>query len=311
MHTSWPKIRTFKDTVAWATRNNVGKTRFEGRVKIHGTNASVVHTRDGEILAQSRSRIITPEDDNYGFAAFVKEREDYFRKFVPAGKVLFGEWAGPGVQQKVASSQAPHRFFATFALVDPEARTRANVSLPDPEKRVIDVPVTYTLDVDFKSRASIAQAKQSIYEATMAVEAEDPLMKAVFGISGIGEGLVWTPEEPDWKREGSSDFPLTFKSKGDQHAATAKKVSAPKMADDALGIFAEQAVQARALQAVAEAAGGEYDVRKTGDVIRWMVKDVTEEEQEAIRQGGWAQKDVSRAVGNTTAAWYREVASRL
>ena len=40
--------------------------------KIDGTNACVVVTPDGTVLAQSRSRFITPEDDNFGFAAWVQ-----------------------------------------------------------------------------------------------------------------------------------------------------------------------------------------------------------------------------------------------
>ena len=36
--------------------------------KIDGTNAQVTITEDGDIFAGSRSRWITPEDDNYGFA---------------------------------------------------------------------------------------------------------------------------------------------------------------------------------------------------------------------------------------------------
>jgi ATP-dependent RNA circularization protein (DNA/RNA ligase family) len=36
--------------------------------KIDGTNAQVVITEDGQVLAGSRTRFITPEDDNYGFA---------------------------------------------------------------------------------------------------------------------------------------------------------------------------------------------------------------------------------------------------
>ncbi len=37
--------------------------------KIDGTNAQVVVTEDGEVRAGSRSRWITPEADNFGYAA--------------------------------------------------------------------------------------------------------------------------------------------------------------------------------------------------------------------------------------------------
>ena len=48
--------------------------------KIDGTNACVV-IKDGDIVGvQSRKRFITPEDDNYGFAAWVEENRDELLK---------------------------------------------------------------------------------------------------------------------------------------------------------------------------------------------------------------------------------------
>lgn len=62
--------------------------------KIHGTNAQVI-VADGQVLCGSRTRFITPEDDNFGFAKFVHENKD---AFIALGEgVYFGEWAGPGI----------------------------------------------------------------------------------------------------------------------------------------------------------------------------------------------------------------------
>jgi hypothetical protein len=36
--------------------------------KIDGTDAQVIVTDDGEVYAGSRTRLITPENDNFGFA---------------------------------------------------------------------------------------------------------------------------------------------------------------------------------------------------------------------------------------------------
>jgi hypothetical protein len=41
--------------------------------KLDGTNAAVHVTDDGAVYAASRTRWITPEDDNYGFARWVHE----------------------------------------------------------------------------------------------------------------------------------------------------------------------------------------------------------------------------------------------
>ena len=44
--------------------------------KIDGTNAQIFITEDGQIRAGSRTRWITPADDNFGFAAWVEEHRD-------------------------------------------------------------------------------------------------------------------------------------------------------------------------------------------------------------------------------------------
>lgn len=66
------------------------------RGKFQGVTAS-----DGTrylIGAQSRKRLITPEDDNYGFAAWVWENADSLVEVLGEGR-HFGEWWGAGIQR--------------------------------------------------------------------------------------------------------------------------------------------------------------------------------------------------------------------
>jgi len=64
--------------------------------KIDGTNACVVVSDDGlEIGAQSRNRLISPGNDNYGFAAWVQEHKDILLRLGPGHH--FGEWWGKGI----------------------------------------------------------------------------------------------------------------------------------------------------------------------------------------------------------------------
>lgn len=65
--------------------------------KIDGTNAQVCISPEGEVRAGSRNRWITPESDNYGFAAWVKENETELRLLGPGRH--FGEWWGRGIQR--------------------------------------------------------------------------------------------------------------------------------------------------------------------------------------------------------------------
>lgn len=57
--------------------------------KIDGTNAQVVVGEDGSVRAGSRKRWITPEDDNFGFAAWVRRNEEELRELGPGQH--FGE----------------------------------------------------------------------------------------------------------------------------------------------------------------------------------------------------------------------------
>lgn len=67
--------------------------------KIDGSNACVIVTEDGQVAAQSRSRVITPETDNHGFAAWVAKNEDVLRNLLGHG-YHFGEWFGSGIQKR-------------------------------------------------------------------------------------------------------------------------------------------------------------------------------------------------------------------
>jgi hypothetical protein len=66
--------------------------------KIDGTNAQVHVLDDGSVLAGSRSRYITPEDDNFGFARWVYDHADQLRELGPGRH--FGEWWGSGIQRR-------------------------------------------------------------------------------------------------------------------------------------------------------------------------------------------------------------------
>ena len=75
--------------------------RFTGPIviseKIDGTNACVVIEGD-EIAAQSRTRIITPEKDNHGFARWVYANKEALIAVLGDGR-HYGEWWGNGIQR--------------------------------------------------------------------------------------------------------------------------------------------------------------------------------------------------------------------
>jgi RNA ligase-like protein len=67
--------------------------------KIDGTNAQVIVTEEGEVLAGSRTRLIQPgkTTDNFGFAGWVEANKQELLKLGPGRH--FGEWWGLGIQR--------------------------------------------------------------------------------------------------------------------------------------------------------------------------------------------------------------------
>lgn len=60
------------------------------------------------VAAQSRSRFITPEDDNFGFARWVQENADDLINLGPGHH--FGEWWGAGIQRGYGLPKGEKRF---------------------------------------------------------------------------------------------------------------------------------------------------------------------------------------------------------
>lgn len=77
--------------------------------KIDGTNAQVFITEDGEMYTGSRTRVITPEDDNFGFAAWAMERKaDLVYQLGPG--CHYGEWWGHKIQRGYGLPKGDRRF---------------------------------------------------------------------------------------------------------------------------------------------------------------------------------------------------------
>lgn len=66
--------------------------------KIDGTNAAISIDDFGYFYVQSRTRIITPDDDNFGFAKWAYANKDWLIETLGPG-LHFGEWWGLGIQR--------------------------------------------------------------------------------------------------------------------------------------------------------------------------------------------------------------------
>lgn len=77
--------------------------------KIDGTNALVAVGEDGTVRAGSRTRWITPGDDNFAFAAWVEKNADALRGLGPG--FHYGEWWGAGIQRRYGLTEKRFSLF--------------------------------------------------------------------------------------------------------------------------------------------------------------------------------------------------------
>ncbi len=78
--------------------------------KLDGTNAQIVFDEYGDILCGSRKRVITPDDDNYGFARWAYDRAESLFDLLGEGR-HYGEWWGQGIQRRYGMDKKAFSLF--------------------------------------------------------------------------------------------------------------------------------------------------------------------------------------------------------
>jgi hypothetical protein len=112
--------------------------------KIDGTNAQVTVLEDGRVLAGSRNRWITPEQDNFGFARWVAEHADELRAGLGIGS-HYGEWWGSGIQRRYGLSEKRFSLFDVARWHSTQNQDQPIVDVPD--SRCIEAPCCHVVPV--------------------------------------------------------------------------------------------------------------------------------------------------------------------
>jgi hypothetical protein len=353
----WPDIEQYRSTVhnvvhsahyigkdengdpIYDKTRNSPTLKFEGTVKLHGTNAAVCFGYDNEEWCQSRENIITVEKDNAGFAMFVNNNKQVFQDItnavallrdIPVEKLLnedvaiYGEWCGKGIQDTVAITQLP-RMFVIFgiAFVNSEGKktylTRQQVEATIGWKRwgsgsefnpaaeditgkgrifsIYDFP-SFQVTIDFNKPHEF---QNGLNDMTAQVEAECPVAKA-FGVSGLGEGIVWRCIE-----EGYEDSGYWFKVKGDKHSGSKVKMNATVDVERINNIHAlcetlsHTGRLAQMYQKVFDTLnGGQPDIKRMGEFIKAVMADILKEELDTIAASGFTTKDITGPISKIT-----------
>lgn len=317
-HVSWGSIELLHNVVRTVTHlNELGRAfpvvEYRAKVKLHGSNCAVQVTEAG-IVAQSRTALLTPESDYKGFATWTKAHEAYFAQLSP-GIVVFGEWCGPGVEKGMAISQARRKVFAVFAVqvagrvvYEPDAVRALVPAAGAPEDLYVLPWEGAAITIDYGARASLDAVAAELNDRVATVEREDPWVKQVFGISGLGEGLVFYPTRLDGGAPPVDPEPLAqlmFKAKGEKHRTagtrTAVQVDASVVAsvDELVSLMVTEARLQQGLAAV-----GGRDPRLTGKFLAWIAADVRKESVAELEASGLTWAQVDKPVQVRARAWF-------
>lgn len=351
MFQAWPDIANFHNLRKWTKQfpevilNKLPflSIPYRAKVKLDGTNAAVHVKCNGEVLAQSRERMITPgkNTDNFGFATWVKENEESFKKLLPVDNkfitkdglvlddiVIFGERCGNAIQNRCSISKIDKKIFAIFNILYIFKDTSGTKSYSyhyDPlEIRLIlrncgDIPDTYiipwykdfSVNIDFSKQAEELQLElDKINQEVLEVEACDPWVKETFGIEGLGEGLVLYPMVNDYDLFNS----LLFKAKGEKHNTVNQKKPAQVNADVAKSVdeFVNMVLtEARLEQGVSVLKLNDFNQKGTGPFLQWVVKDVQKETSAELEAANLTFDQVKKAISDKARSWYLEQGKKL
>ena len=303
-------VLDYKRTVGEDIKHPV--VTYRGKVKLDGTNAAI-RIVDGVVAAQSRSRIVTPEDDNYGFAAFVETLKPWLANlaYLPGGDhTIYGEWCGKGIQKRCSVSKCD-RMFVVFSMTtagkkysDPELILNGLGPLPE----TVHVLPWYgeSITVDYGSQESIDFAVNLMCDYVAHVEKCDPWVESNFGHKGIGEGLVYYPINADYENLPDG-IDLMFKAKGEEHKNVIQLkpvISDPEKVANVDAFCDKFVTENRLSQGLTELGITVPSTKDTGAFLKWFGNDVKSESADELEVSGLTWSDVSKKVSTNARNWF-------
>ena len=317
------------------------KVTFSGSVKLHGTCSTVCFNPKGELWFQSRERILSYESDNAGFCTWGKQFTDVwkyiYKTLCTSYRVehdncyIYGEYCCSSIQNNVALCKIKEKKFGIFKLVFVKSEfnmvTRTIdgvVQEPIEEETFIETVIDMVpwhdyingllsnvfvidaivppvlLEIDF-NEPHLVQNK--LLELALAVEAECPVGR-YFGVSGIGEGMVFTCLD-------MNNIPK-FKVKGKLHSSSSVKelrelTEAEITSKAGVADFVEYAcTENRMKQGVDKLVemGLPIIIQSMGKYLAWVGGDVLAECADTLIASGIERKDVMPKVSEKAKNWF-------
>ena len=303
---------------------------FTGTVKLHGCNGGV---RLPLCLAQSRERFLTIEEDNYGFALFVSHINTTFKliydKIVDDFQLpenveimVYGEWAGNGIQSGVGISQFPKAFYIFGVKVLNDVSDETDVSRDHDGYWLVNWNIDefhgvdgiydirkfgqYKMTIDF-NQPELTQ--NDLIALTLEVERKCPVTVSRLGENNL-EGKVLLGEGIVWEHINIVGRKTTFKVKGKEHSPSKIKTLAPIDVEKVNGIneFIEYAVTENRLAQGYEILFTRNNINPSmtdiGSFIKWVHNDVIKEESDTLDKNNLTVRDISSSLSKKAKVWF-------
>ena len=282
-------------------------------VVVHNSNAAV-RIEKGQVFFQKRSADVTPLHDNAGFAGWA-QLVDWS---TTNDCIIYGEWAGPGVQKSDAVSQIDRKRFFVYAVVINQETGNPDepfeeMLIFEPEiirHYIPDHPDVYLLPwfddpttLNYRDLEGAREFSDLLNTRVEQIGKCDPYIQENFDVEGPGEGLVVAPYHPQgylplwlWNSycfKVKSEAHLTQKTSNGKSASV--YVEIPGSVHDFCDAFV---TDVRAEQMIQEHCEGSYAMQQTGNFLKAMNLDILKESKNELAALGveWAvvQKEITR-----------------
>jgi hypothetical protein len=301
----WPSIDEFKYASQYIRHGDfIGESiDYVSKIKLHGMHAAI-QIKGNEVGYQSRRRMLTPDNDSAGFAAWASQYEEEWRScskaFDNETVIIYGEWFGDRMTKKVACSRVEGKHFAVFAIRLFTASYSVRLVFPgNIAARLPSIPNLHILPIFGRYRIdenNLTELAALIEQQVEDIDKCDPWIQPTFGIEGPGEGLVFYPTS-------CYDVRLLFKVKGEAHRVNKVRkvmdVNPEELAT--VDAFVDAFLTpARLDQALAELNAGSLDdrltVRDTGDFVQWVLQDIQNESTMEVKANGLPWPKLAKAI---------------
>jgi len=300
-----------------------------GTEKIHGTNVGFSFNEKDGFWCQSKKRILSVEEDHYGFAFYCEGIQEVMIDMIKSlsvqysvdleskGIIIYGEWCGGSIQKKSAVSGLGKKLmiFRHCKIYDIEptedsvntwVETKYNSTWIDSQENqmwnITNFPSVSTLINFNEPKRSINKMLNNLEKN----ESDSPVGNT-FGVeNNTLEGYVYTFE--------FNGEVYKFKVKGGKHSSS--KVKTLKPVDDVLeqkkqDFVTEYCCRAWRLEQMYKEVQEEknqelLDIEDVGKFLKKVNSDIIKEESDEMRNQGLVPKQIFPLVSRVSVIWFKE-----